>query len=194
MLGPLILEMGTEEQKQRHLPPIVRGEIRWCQGYSEPGAGSDLAALQTRAEDCGDYYSINGSKIWTSNAYMSDWMFCLVRTDMAAKKHEGISFVLLDMADPGLTVNQIELINGDREFCQVFFDDVKPKKAILSVKKMKGGRLLSDYSNLNVQRLAVVTSFLVLIRFHNFLKVTHLMIKRSAVEFSISKSTGRLIG
>jgi len=138
MLGPLILEMGTEEQKQRHLPPIVRGEIRWCQGYSEPGAGSDLAALQTRAEDCGDYYSINGSKIWTSNAYMSDWMFCLVRTDMAAKKHEGISFVLLDMADPGLTVNQIELINGDREFCQVFFDDVKAEKSNLVGQENEG--------------------------------------------------------
>ena len=131
MLGPLILELGTEDQKKRHIPPIVRGEVRWCQGYSEPGAGSDLAALQTRAEDHGDYYLINGSKIWTSNAYMSDWMFCLVRTDPDAKKHEGISFVLLNMSDPGLTVNQIELINGDREFCQVFFDNVRAEKADL---------------------------------------------------------------
>jgi len=130
--------MGTEDQKQRHLPPIVRGEIRWCQGYSEPGAGSDLASLQTRAEDHGDYYLINGSKIWTSNAYMSDWMFCLVRTDPAANKHEGISFVLLDMADPGLTVNRIELINGDREFCQVFFDNVKADKTDLIGRENEG--------------------------------------------------------
>ena len=137
-IGPLILEMGTEDQKQRHLPPIVRGEIRWCQGYSEPGAGSDLASLQTRAEDHGDYYLINGSKIWTSNAYMSDWMFCLVRTDPAANKHEGISFVLLDMADPGLTVNRIELINGDREFCQVFFDNVKADKTDLIGRENEG--------------------------------------------------------
>ena len=138
MLGPLILEMGTEDQKKRHLPPIVRGEMRWCQGYSEPGAGSDLASLQTRAEDQGDFYLINGSKIWTSNAYMSDWMFCLVRTDPAAKKHEGISFVLLDMKDPGLTVNQIELINGDREFCQVFFDSVKAEKINLVGRENEG--------------------------------------------------------
>ncbi len=137
-IGPLILEMGTEDQKQRHLPPIVRGEIRWCQGYSEPGAGSDLASLQTRAEDHGDYYLINGSKIWTSNAYMSDWMFCLVRTDPAANKHEGISFMLLDMADPGLTVNRIELINGDREFCQVFFDNVKADKTDLIGREDEG--------------------------------------------------------
>ena len=130
--------MGTEDQKQRHLPPIVRGEIRWCQGYSEPGAGSDLASLQTRAEDHGDYYLINGSKIWTSNAYMSDWMFCLVRTDPAANKHEGISFMLLDMADPGLTVNRIELINGDREFCQVFFDNVKADKTDLIGRENEG--------------------------------------------------------
>ncbi len=138
MLGPLILEIGTEDQKKRHLPPIVRGEIRWCQGYSEPGAGSDLASLQTRAEDQGDFYLINGSKIWTSNAYMSDWMFCLVRTDPAAKKHEGISFVLLDMTDPGLTVNQIELITGDREFWQVFFDSVKAEKINLVGRENEG--------------------------------------------------------
>ena len=138
MLGPLILEIGTEDQKKRHLPPIVRGEIRWCQGYSEPGAGSDLASLQTRAEDHGDCYLINGSKIWTSNAYMSDWMFCLVRTDPAANKHDGISFVLLDMADPGLTVNRIELINGDREFCQVFFDNVKADKVDLIGRENEG--------------------------------------------------------
>lgn len=131
MLGPMLLELGTEDQKKRHLPSIARAEIRWCQGYSEPGAGSDLASLQTRAEDHGDYYLINGSKIWTSNAYMSDWMFCLVRTDPDVVKQEGISFVLLSMDDPGLTVNQIDLINGDSEFCQVFFDNVKALKADL---------------------------------------------------------------
>ena len=118
MLGPLLLEMRTDDQKLRHLPKIASGEVRWCQGYSEPGAGSDLASLQTRAVEEGDHYLVNGSKIWTSNAYMSDWMFCLVRTDVDAPKQEGISFVLIPMDDPGLTVNQIELINGESEFCQ----------------------------------------------------------------------------
>ena len=101
MLGPVLLEYGTEEQRQEHIPPIVRGEIRWCQGYSEPGAGSDLASLSTRAVLQGEHFLVNGHKIWTSNAHLSDWIFCLVRTDPTVKKHEGISFLLIDMADPG---------------------------------------------------------------------------------------------
>src|ERR1700678_482312 len=125
MFGPTLLEYGTEEQKQRHIPPIVRGELRWCQGYSEPGAGSDLAALQTKAEDKGDHYLVNGSKIWTSGAQFADWCYCLVRTDPKAKKHEGISFMMIDMHSPGVEVRPILLINGTSPFCETFFTDVK---------------------------------------------------------------------
>ena len=134
----MLLELGTNDQKARHLPKIASGEMCWCQGYSEPGAGSDLASLQTRAVDNGDYYLVNGSKIWTSNAYMSDWMFCLVRTNTEVAKQEGISFVLIAMDDPGLTVNQIDLINGSSDFCQVFFDDVKAYKNDLVGQENRG--------------------------------------------------------
>jgi len=128
MLGPALLKYGTEEQKKKYLPQIARGEIRWCQGYSEPGAGSDLASLQTRAEDKGDHWIVNGQKIWTSYADKSDWMFCLVRTDPTAKKHEGISFVLFDMATPGVTTKPILLISGKSPFCETFMDDVRVEK------------------------------------------------------------------
>jgi acyl-CoA dehydrogenase len=124
MLGPALLQYGTEEQKQRFLPPIVRGEIRWCQGYSEPGAGSDLASLQTKAQDKGDHWIVNGQKVWTSYADKADWIFCLVRTDPNASKHEGISFVLFDMATPGVSTKPIVLISGKSPFCETFFDDV----------------------------------------------------------------------
>ena len=110
MIGPALLEFGTEEQKREHLPKIARGEIWWCQGYSEPNAGSDLASLQTRAVEDGDEYVINGSKIWTSGADQADWIFCLVRTDPAASKHEGITFILFDIDQPGVTVKPILLI------------------------------------------------------------------------------------
>ncbi|MCZ4109508.1 acyl-CoA dehydrogenase family protein [Brevundimonas diminuta] len=128
MLGPALLAFGTEEQKQRFLPPIVRGEIRWCQGYSEPGAGSDLASIQTRAVDQGDHWIVNGQKIWTSYADKADWIFCLVRTDPEAPKHLGISFVLFDMATPGVTTRPITLISGKSPFCETFFDDVRVEK------------------------------------------------------------------
>lgn len=131
MLGPALLAFGTEEQKKRFLPEIVRGEIRWCQGYSEPGAGSDLAAVQTRAEDRGDHWIVNGQKIWTSYADKADWIFCLVRTDPEAPKHLGISFVLFDMATPGVTTRPITLISGKSPFCETFFDDVRVEKANL---------------------------------------------------------------
>jgi len=131
MLGPVLLEYGTETQKLEHLPKITRGEIRWCQGYSEPGAGSDLAGLMTRAEDKGDYYLVNGSKIWTSYADAADWIFCLVRTDFESPKHQGISFLLFDMASPGVTTTPIKLISGASPFCQTFFDNVKVPKANL---------------------------------------------------------------
>jgi alkylation response protein AidB-like acyl-CoA dehydrogenase len=123
MIGPVLLEYGTEDQKQRHLPPIARGEVIWCQGYSEPGAGSDLAGLQTKAVLQGDHFVINGQKIWTSGADGADWMFALVRTDPDAPKHEGISFVLLDMHQPGVSVKPIPLISGSSPFCETFFDD-----------------------------------------------------------------------
>jgi alkylation response protein AidB-like acyl-CoA dehydrogenase len=128
MLGPALLEFGTEEQKLEHLPKIARGEIRWCQGYSEPNAGSDLASLATKAEDQGDHYLINGQKVWTSYADKADWIFCLVRTDSSGSKHEGISFVLFDMASPGVTTRPIRLISGSSPFCETFFDNVKALK------------------------------------------------------------------
>ncbi len=127
MLGPTILEFGTEEQKRRHVPPVARGEVIWCQGYSEPGAGSDLASLKTRAEDMGDHFLVNGQKIWTSGSMYADWCFCLVRTD-TEHKHEGISFLLIDMATPGIEVRPITLISGKQTFAEVFFTDVKVPK------------------------------------------------------------------
>lgn len=125
MLGPVLLEYGNEAQKQEHLPKIVKGEIRWCQGYSEPGSGSDLASLQTKAILEGDEYVINGSKIWTSYADKADWIFCLVRTDFKAPKHNGVSFILFDMTSQGVTTKPIKLISGASVFCETFFDDVR---------------------------------------------------------------------
>jgi acyl-CoA dehydrogenase len=132
MLGPALLTFGTAEQKAEHLPRIARGEIRWCQGYSEPGAGSDLASLSTRAEDKGDHYLVNGQKIWTSYADKADWIFCLVRTNRDAKKQLGISFLLMAMATPGVSTRPIVLISGKSPFCETFFDNVAvPKKNLV---------------------------------------------------------------
>jgi alkylation response protein AidB-like acyl-CoA dehydrogenase len=129
MIGPALLEYGTDEQKAEHLPKIARGEIWWCQGYSEPNAGSDLASLRTSAVADGDHYLVNGQKIWTSGADRADWMFCLVRTDPAASKHEGITFLLFDMATPGVSVKPIRLISGLSPFCETFLDNVRVPKA-----------------------------------------------------------------
>ena len=152
MLGPVLLEYATEEQKQKFLPGIVKGEIRWCQGYSEPGAGSDLAGLQTRCEDKGDHFLINGQKVWTSYADQADWIFCLVRTD-TSKKHEGISFVLFDMASEGVETRPIKLISGSSPFCETFFTDVKVPKNQL-VGKLNGGweiaKRLLQYERQNI--------------------------------------------
>jgi alkylation response protein AidB-like acyl-CoA dehydrogenase len=128
MLGPALLKYGTEEQKLEHLPKIARGEIRWCQGYSEPNAGSDLAGLQTSAEDAGDHYIVNGQKVWTSYADKADWIFCLVRTSKESKQG-GISFLLFDMESPGVSTRPILLISGYSPFCETFFDNVKVPKA-----------------------------------------------------------------
>ena len=125
MLGPTLLEFGTEEQKQEFLPRISRHEMRWCQGYSEPGAGSDLASLQTRAVKDGDEYVITGQKIWTTGADKADWIFCLVRTDPDAPKHEGITFILFPMDQPGVEVSPLNLIDGSADFSQVFFNEAR---------------------------------------------------------------------
>jgi alkylation response protein AidB-like acyl-CoA dehydrogenase len=138
MIGPALLEYGTDIQKQEHLPKIARGDIWWCQGYSEPGSGSDLASLRTSAVEDGDDFIVNGQKIWTSGADNADWMFCLVRTDFDAPKHDGISFVLFDMTTPGITVKPILLISGYSPFCETFFDNVRVPKSNLVHELNKG--------------------------------------------------------
>ncbi|MFQ3346824.1 MAG: alkylation response protein AidB-like acyl-CoA dehydrogenase [Candidatus Azotimanducaceae bacterium] len=148
MIGPTLLEMGTEEQRQRHIPKIITGEAQWCQGYSEPGAGSDLASLQTKAVLDGDEFVINGQKIWTSGAQYANWMFALVRTDPSAPKHEGISFVVLSMDQPGVTVKPIKLISGSSPFCETFFDNAIAKREDLIGEMNKGwsvGKRLLQY-------------------------------------------------
>lgn len=173
MLGQAILAHGTEEQKQEHIPKIVRGDIRWCQGFSEPGAGSDLAGLKCRAEDKGDHYLVNGTKLWTSFADRCDWIFCLVRTDPeAVPKRAGISVLLIDLESPGASVTPIKLINDTSEFCQTFFDNViVPKENLLGEinkgwdvvgtvlryerKLMSaGGMMTKDHANINLVELA----------------------------------------
>ena len=152
MLGPVLLEYATEDQKREHMPRIVKGEVRWCQGYSEPGAGSDLASLATKCEDKGDHWRIDGQKVWTSYADKADWCFCLVRTD-ATKKHEGISFVLIDMRTPGVETRPIQLISGESPFCETFFTGVKIPKDNL-VGKINGGweiaKRLLQYERQNI--------------------------------------------
>jgi alkylation response protein AidB-like acyl-CoA dehydrogenase len=143
MLGPALLKYGSEEQKREVLPAIARGEIRWCQGYSEPNAGSDLASLATRAELHDDHFVVSGQKIWTSYADEADWIFCLVRTD-TAKKHTGISFVLIDMTSPGVTTRPIKLISGKSPFCETFFDHVKVPRRNL-VGELNAGWTIAKY-------------------------------------------------
>ncbi len=128
MLGPTLLKFGSEALKLEHLPKIARGEVRWCQGYSEPNAGSDLASLQMRADDMGDHYLVNGNKLWTSDANMADWMFCLVRTDFSVKKHAGISVILYDRTDPAVTISPITLISGYSVFFETSIQDLKVPK------------------------------------------------------------------
>ena len=144
MLGPAMLKFASEEQKLNYLPDIVQGKIRWCQGYSEPNAGSDLANLQTKAEDKGDYFLVTGSKVWTSYAEKADWIFCLVRTDSSSSKHTGISFLLIDMASEGVSTRPIKLISGKSPFCETFFDSVKVPKANL-VGTLNDGWTIAKY-------------------------------------------------
>ncbi len=132
MLGPVLLEFGTAAQKSEHLPRMARGEVRWCQGFSEPNAGSDLASLRTAAVRDGDDFVVSGQKTWTSDGDKADWMYALVRTDPQAKKQQGISFIMVDMKSPGVTVRPIELISGKSGFCEVFFDGVRvPAKNVV---------------------------------------------------------------
>ena len=148
MIGPTLLEFGTDAQKLEHLPKIATGEVRWCQGYSEPGSGSDLASLQTKAVQEGDQFIINGQKIWTSGANNADWMFALVRTDPDASKHDGISFVLLDMHQEGVSVKPIQLISGSSPFCETFFDNAIALRSNLVGELNKGwtvGKRLLQY-------------------------------------------------
>ena len=152
MFGPTLLEYGNEVQKSEHIPAIARGEIRWCQGYSEPGAGSDLASLQMFAEDKGDHYVVNGQKTWTSGGQWADKCFALVRTDKS-KKHEGISFLLIDMTSPGVEVKPIRLISGSSPFCETFFTDVKVPKENLVGQEGEGwtiGKRLLQHERQNL--------------------------------------------
>ncbi len=157
MLGPTLLEHGTEEQKKRHIPRIARGEVWWCQGYSEPSSGSDLASLRTRAEDKGDHFIVNGQKIWTSGAQFADWIFCLVRTDPDVPKHQGISFLLFSMNQPGVTVKPIQLISGASPFCETFFDDAVAQKDDLVGELNRGwtiAKRLLQHERAGIQQLA----------------------------------------
>jgi alkylation response protein AidB-like acyl-CoA dehydrogenase len=152
MFGPTLLEFGSDEQKREHIPAIARGEIRWCQGYSEPNAGSDLANLQTFAEDKGDHYLVNGQKTWTSGGQWADKCFAIVRTDRS-DKHNGISFMLIDMKDPGVEVRPIQMISGMSPFCETFFTDVKVPKGNLVGKEGQGwtiGKRLLQHERTNL--------------------------------------------
>lgn len=152
MFGPTLLEYGSEEQKHEHIPAICRGEVRWCQGYSEPGAGSDLASLQTFAEDKGDHYLVNGQKTWTSGGQWADKCFALVRTDKS-KKHEGITFLLIDMTSPGVSTKPIRLISGASPFCETFFDNVEVPKTNRVGKEGEGwtiGKRLLQHERTNI--------------------------------------------
>ena len=157
MIGPTLLEYGTEEQKHEHLTKIVRGEIRWCQGYSEPGSGSDLASLQTRAVLDGDFYVINGQKIWTSYANFADWMFLLVRTDPDAPKHRGITFILMDMETPGVETRPIKLISGSSPFCETFLTDVRVPATNVVSRVNEGWSVAKAL--LNHERSMIATAF-----------------------------------
>ncbi len=153
MIGPILILYGTEEQRKEHLPRITAGEVQWCQGYSEPGSGSDLASLQTRAVHDGDDYVVNGQKIWTSGAHRADWMFMLTRTDPDAPKHRGVSMLLMDMKSPGITVQPLITMANDHVFNQEYFDNVRVPKRNLVGEENRGwyvGAALLDFERSNI--------------------------------------------
>ena len=157
MCGPVLLKFGTDEQKKKFLPRIYKGEDFWCQGYSEPGSGSDLASLKTKAVRGGEHYVVNGQKTWTTLGHYADWIFCLVRTDFgAAKRQEGISFLLIDMKSPGITVRPLILMDGGHEVNEVFFEDVKVPVANLVHKEGEGwsvAKYLLGHERMNTGRI-----------------------------------------
>lgn len=156
MCAPVLLQFGSEAQKKRFLPRIYQGEDFWCQGYSEPGSGSDLASLKTKAVRNGDHYVVTGQKIWTTLAHYADWIFCLVRTDSGAKRQEGISFLLMDMKSPGVTVRPLMLMDGAHEVNEVFFDDVKVPAENLVHEEGKGwtvAKYLLGHERMNTGRI-----------------------------------------
>ena len=138
LVGPTLIHWGTEEQKKRYVPKILSAEEIWCQGYSEPGAGSDVASLQTRAVEDGDYFIVNGQKVWTSGAHHADMCILLVRTDPDAPKHKGISYMLVDMHSPGVTVRPLVQMTGEAGFNEVFFEDVRCRRRISVGEKNQG--------------------------------------------------------
>ena len=163
MLAPTLMIYGNEEQKERFLRPVARGEVQWCQGYSEPGSGSDLASLQTRAASDGDDYVVNGSKIWTTMAHRADWMMLLARTDPEAPKHRGISFLLVDMKSPGVSVQPVYNMTGGHDFNQVFFDNVRVPKANLVGEENRGwyvGVTLLDFERSGIDYSATARRLL----------------------------------
>jgi hypothetical protein len=156
MCAPVLIQFGTEAQKKRFLPRIYQGEDFWCQGYSEPGSGSDLASLKTKAVRDGDHYVVNGQKIWTTLAHYADWIFCLVRTEAGAKRQDGISFLLIDMKTPGITVRPLILMDGAHEVNEVFFDDVKVPAENLVFEEGKGwtvAKYLLGHERMNTGRI-----------------------------------------
>ena len=154
LVGTILMKFGTEEQRQKHLPPMSRGEIFWCEGLSEPGAGSDLAGIQTRAVENGDNWTINGQKIWTSGAHLADWIFLLLRTDPTVEKHRGLSVFLADLKTPGITLRPLLDMNGLHLWNEVFFDDVKLPKDCLVGGKNQAWPIMGAV--LNVERVSLL--------------------------------------